>query len=213
MRGIDRLIAVILLVGAVGGAAAFARHSGSDSTARSVHLAAPPLQHVGAPGTVLIDPTPALTRVKPAKVAPSRRVMLPKATPQRPVQPQRLPQPPAAQPPAPAATPVPAAPTPAQTPPAPDRALAAVQAAPASTDGKDKSKGHGHAWGHVKQQHVKQEDAAPAPEAPLAPTDPTVVPPPPVGSSGDEHGSGNGNGDGNEHGSGHDNGGPKHSGD
>src|ERR1700674_1108838 len=73
MRGIDRVLAVILLAGAVGGAAAFARHSGSDSAARVVHLAVPPLQHVEAPETVLIAPPPAPTRVKPATVAPIAR--------------------------------------------------------------------------------------------------------------------------------------------
>ena len=86
MRGIDRVLAVILLLGAVGGAAAFARHSGSDSAARTVDLAAPPLQHVRAPGTILIAPTPAPRRVKPVTVAPARRVTLPQTTLQRPVQ-------------------------------------------------------------------------------------------------------------------------------
>ena len=71
MRGIDRVLAVILLLGSVGGAAAFARHSGNDSTAPIVGLAAPPQQHVTDPGTVLMAPTPAPRRVKPVRVTTS----------------------------------------------------------------------------------------------------------------------------------------------
>ena len=228
MRGIDRVLAVILLLGAVGGAAAFARQSGSESASRGVYLAAPPLQHVEAPGSFFIAPR----LISPAKVAPPRRVTIPQAAPRPPsraVQPQSPPQPPVAQPPVaqpPAAPPAPAAvqapPAPVQTPapapvqtPEPPRALAAV-ATPAadSPDGKNKSKGHGHAWGHIKH-----DDSAPPPEAPVAPTDVPVVPPSADEQSGDEHGNGNdghGNDNGNDHGhgSGHDKGGgPKHSGD
>ena len=130
MRGIDRVIAVILLVGAVGGAAAFARQSGSDPTARGVHLAAPPLQHVGAPGTVLIAPTPAPARVKRATVPPARRVTTPQATLRRPiqaVQPQQRVLPPVPTPaPAPVET-APAAPLPTPEPP---RVLAVVPPVP-----------------------------------------------------------------------------------
>ena len=227
MRGIDRVLAVILLLGAVGGAAAFARQSGSESASRSVDLAAPPLQHVEAPGTFFIAPR----LISPAKVAPAHRVTIPQATPRLParaVQPQSRPQPPVAQPPAappaPAAVQAPpapvqtSAPAPVQTP-EPPRVLAAV-ATPAadSHDGKNKGEGHGHAWGHLKH-----DDSAPPPEASVAPTDVPVVPPSSDDQSGDEHGNGNdghgndnGNGNGNDHGhgSGHDeNGGPKHSGD
>ena len=208
MRGIDRVLAVILLAGAVGGAAAFARHSGSDSTPRGVHLAAPPLQHVRAPGTVLIAPMPAAKRVSPPKAAPARRVTIPQATLRRPakvVQPQNRPQPPE---PKPAPAPVQAAPAPVQTP-TPLRVLAAVQ--PASVPSDRKGKGRGHASGHGKH-----DDAVPAPQAPLAPTtDSTVVPLTPADSSGDEQGNGNGNdhGHGSGHDSGRDQGRPKHSGD
>src|SRR4030081_1477699 len=90
MRGIDRVLAVILLLGSVGGAAAFARHSGNDSTAPIVGLAVPPPQHVTHPGTVLMAPTPAPRRVKPV------RVTIPQTTLRRPVhavQPQRQVQP------------------------------------------------------------------------------------------------------------------------
>src|SRR5438067_1421047 len=85
MRGIDRVLIVILFLAGVGGAAAFARHSGSDSAARGVPLAAPPSQHLEAPGAILVAPTPALSRVKPAKVAPARPVAFAPATVWRPV--------------------------------------------------------------------------------------------------------------------------------
>jgi hypothetical protein len=229
MRGIDRVLAVVLLLGAVGGAAAFARHSGSDSTARTVDLAAPPLQHVTAPGTVVIAPTPAPTRVKPAKVAPALRVTLPQATLQRPVQavqaqkrvqpaePKPAPVPVETAPPpiqAPAAPPVPTppappvqapAPPPVQTP-EPPRALALAQPTPVQPDpmpGKD----HGHGWGHLKH-----DDAAPTPETPGQPAADLPAGAPTSDSSGDQ--AGNGNGDEQGHGSGHDqNGGSEHSGD
>jgi outer membrane biosynthesis protein TonB len=212
MRGIDRLLAAILLLGAVGGAAAFARQSGSDSTAQGVDLAAPPLQHVAAPGTFFIAPTPS----KPAKVAPARRVMIPPATPPGPapaVQPPSRPESPVVQP-APAAVPAapPPVPVPAPAPappPEPPRVLAVAQPAAAPVDGKRKGKGHGHAWGQLKH-----DEAAPAPDAPAAPAAPTdvaVVPPPADNSSGAEQGNTGGNDNG--HGSEHDKGGSKHSGD
>src|SRR5712672_2235512 len=56
MRGIERVLTAILLLAAVGGAAVFARQSGSG-LAGAIHLAAPPEQHLGAPGSVLIAPT------------------------------------------------------------------------------------------------------------------------------------------------------------
>ena len=232
MRGIDRVLAVLLLLGAVGGAAAFARQSGSESASPSVALAAPPFQHPQAPGTFFIAPR----LVSPANGAPAHRVTILQATPWTParaVQPQSPPQPPVTQPPAatpaPAPAPVPAPPAPIQAPaptaaqtPEPPRVLAAV-AAPAaeSHERNSKGKGHGHAWGHLKH-----DDSAPAPEAPVAPVAPTdvpVVPPsqddPTVaeqGNGNDGHGNDNGNNNENDHGhgSGHDkNGGPKDSGD
>jgi hypothetical protein len=217
MRGIDRVLAVLLLLGAVGGAAAFARQSGSESTSPSVALAAPPLQHPEAPGTFFIAPR----LVSPANGAPARRVTIPQATPWTPVravQPQSPPQPPVAQPPAapPAPAPVEAPPAPIQTPapaaaqtPEPPRVLAAV-AAPAA---EGKSKGHGHAWGHLKH-----DDSAPAPEVPVAPTDVPVVPPsqddPTVAVHGNGNDNGNENGNDHGHGSGNDqSGGTEDSGD
>jgi hypothetical protein len=224
MRGIDRVLAVLLLLGAVGGAAAFARQSGSESTSPSVALAAPPFQHPEAPGTFFIAPR----LVSPANVAPAHRatVTIPQAaswTPARPVQPQSPPPPPVAQPPAAPPPPAPVetppapqtpAPTAAQTP-EPPRVLAAV-VAPAA-EGKSKGKGHGHAWGHLKH-----DDSAPAPEAPVAPTDVPLVPPsqddPTVAVHGDGnegHGNDNGNHGGNGHGDGSGNdksGGPEDSG-
>src|SRR4030081_1668074 len=71
MRGIDRVIAVILLVGAVGGAAAFARQSGNEPASQGVALSMPPLQHVESPGTFFIAP-----RLTSPNRAPARRVTL-----------------------------------------------------------------------------------------------------------------------------------------
>lgn len=236
MRGIDRLLAVLLLLGAVGGAAAFARQSGSESASSGVELAAPPLQHVDAPGTFFLAPK----LVRPVKVAPPRRVTIPQAAPRPPapaVQPPSRPEAPAAQPtpavaqaaPAPvqAAAPAPVeapAPAPVPTPvlpPEPPRALAAVASVPpaGSPGRKDKSKdkGHGHAGGHVKH------DSPTPPEASVPPAVVAVVPAAPddlsggeQANGGDAQGSDEGNGNGNDHGHGygHDkSGGPKHSGD
>jgi hypothetical protein len=213
MRGIDRVIAVLLLLGAVGGAAAFARQSGIESTSRGVDLAAPPFQHVEAPGTFFIAPK--LT--SPAKVRPAHRVTPPHVTLQRPVQAVQAARK-RVQPPAPieAPAPVETAPPPVQAPqapvptPEPPRALAVVQPVPAVQPEpmKVKGKGHGHAWGHVKH-----DEPSPAPETPVAQTvDVPVVLPPANDSSGDEQGHDDGNDHG--HGQGHDKGGgPKHSGD
>jgi len=59
MRGIVRVPAALLLIGAVAGAAVFASHSGSSPSADAVRLAAPPEQHLSGPAAVLIAPTPA----------------------------------------------------------------------------------------------------------------------------------------------------------
>jgi hypothetical protein len=224
MRGIDRVLAVLLLLGAVGGAAAFARQSGRETASPGVDLAAPPFQHVQAPGSFFVAPR----LISPVKVAPVRRVTIPQATPRPPtraVPAQNRPQPaiarPSAAPPAPAAVQAPPAPvqTPAPGPvqtPEPPRALAAVvQPASETHQGNNKGKDHGHAWGHLKH-----DDSAP-PEAPVAPTDVSVVPPSQDNPSSDENGNGNdGHGNGNDngndhgHGSGHDqSGGPRQSGD
>jgi hypothetical protein len=212
MRGIDRVLAVFLLVGAVGGAAAFARQSGNESASQGVALSTPPLQHVESPGAFFIAPR--LTR--PAKGAPARRVTLPQATLRGPVQAvkaQRLVVPPA---PKQAPAPVVTAPPPVQAPPAPaptpepPRALASAQPAPVVQPEpvKVKVNGHGHGSGHAKH-----DEPNPAPEVPASPTvDVPVVLPSADDSSSDEHGTGGGNDHG--HGSGHDQaGGPKHSGD
>jgi hypothetical protein len=209
MRGIDRVIAVLLLVGAVGGAAAFARQSGIEATPPGVVLATPPFQHVEAPGTFFIAPR--LT--SPPTVRPAHRATLPQVTLQRPVQAvQAAHAQKQAQPPVPNAAPAETAPPPVQAPiqaPEPQRALAVAQPAPAvqPEPAAAKGKGHGHAWGHLKH-----DDLAPAPETPVPATDVPVVAPPADASNTDEQGNGDRNDHG--HGSGHDKGGgPKHSGD
>jgi outer membrane biosynthesis protein TonB len=165
MRGIGRVLAGVLLVGAVGGAAAFARQSGNDLSAQAVELAAPPLQHIGAPGTVLFARTPPPTRVTIDIRRPSSQQAL---RPSRAVQPvPAVPQPTPV--PAPSARPAPAqAPAPAPAP-LPARALAAVQVAAAQP--ATAAKGHGRALGHVKQHLHGPPAAVDAPAAP-APVDP-----------------------------------------
>ena len=192
MRGIDRLLAGILLAGAVGGVAVFARSSGNGSSAHAVDLPAPPLQHIGAPGTVLFAHTPAPTRVavgvsgriqvqQTAPTAPARRITIPQATlrPVAAVQPQvQAPAPPAS---TPAPTPVPAVAAPVQAP-QPTRAVAAVQIAPAQlapVPSDRKGKGHGRALGHDKQHG---HDAPQAVEATVAPAPVPASAPPPTPS-------------------------------
>jgi len=186
MRGIDRLLAGVLLVGAVGGAAVFARQSGSDPSVRAVELAAPPLQHLRAPGTVLLTQTPAPTRVaarvrghqvRQAAEPPTQPHATAKAQPARPTPPL---------PPGPLQTVT----APVQVPP-PPRSLAAVQIAPTSST-RDKSHGHGRALGHAKQHGHAPPQAVAAPVAATA-----VVPAPGQddGTGGsDTAGPGNGHG-------------------
>lgn len=52
MRGIDRFLAAILLAGAIGGTAMFARHLGTVPEPQAVRLTAPPPGHLTAPGAV-----------------------------------------------------------------------------------------------------------------------------------------------------------------
>jgi hypothetical protein len=179
MRGIDRVLAGIVLVVAVGGAAAFARHSGSDLSAHAVSLTAPPLQHIGAPGSVLFAHTPAPTRVAVDVRRRSRRPQVP--VPAATTQPRLVT---AVPPRAPAPTPTPAAtpkPAPAPvSPPEPSRTLAAVPLAavpiaPAQPAGE--VKGHGRALGHAKQHGHSSPPVVDAPAAP-APADAAVVQPP-----------------------------------
>src|SRR4051812_39574850 len=90
MRGIERVLAAILLLAAVGGAAVFARESGSG-LAGAVHLAAPPDQHPAAPGSVLVALTASADHSErvprpaaPPTLAALRQPAGAKATPTRP---------------------------------------------------------------------------------------------------------------------------------
>ena len=209
MRNIDRFLAVILLVGAVGGVAVFANQSGSDSSAQAIDLAAPPLQHIGAPGTVLFAHTPAPTRVtirlqdrshlqqaaqqaagQPARAltgASAGRIAIPEAPRPRPV---------AAAPPR-IVTPTPTpTPEPVQAPP-PLRALAAVQTSPAEP--ASKGKGHGRARGHAKRHGHDSPQAlgssvADAADVQATPVDPSQPSSDDVAENGDPNGPGNGHG-------------------
>jgi hypothetical protein len=134
MRGVERVLAAILLVAAVGGAAVFARQSGSGLV-EAVHLAAPPPQHLAAPGTVLIAPTSSadhsrrVLRLPVSARMTARPAEKAQSTPLRPltvVQPRSRQQPQAA---IPAAAPAPVA-APTVTPP---RAIASAQPLPVAS--------------------------------------------------------------------------------
>src|SRR5205814_1410971 len=120
MRGIERAFAAVLLLAAIGGAAVFASESGRGLAA-AVHLAAPPDQHLAAPGSVLVAPTASAGHSRPvsrpaALPAPvtAPRAVSRKTTPVRPAtlvpartEPRRAPQTPTRAPsPVPAPAPV-----------------------------------------------------------------------------------------------------------
>src|SRR4051794_13728106 len=63
MRGMHRLLAAILLAGAIGGVAVFARHLGRVPEPVTARLSAPPPQHLTAPGAVH---APLLVPVRPS---------------------------------------------------------------------------------------------------------------------------------------------------
>jgi translation initiation factor IF-2 len=204
MSGIDRVLAAILLVGAVGGTAAFARQIGSDSSAEAVSLTAPPLQHFAAPGSVLFAHTPAPIRVavdvrRRSRHAPTAiRPLFVAAVPPRTPAPKRAPKRVATR----AAT---AAPEPAPapvSPPEPPRVLAAVLTpaqpateAPATEAPTTDAKTHGRALGHVKQHGHNAPTVADAPAAPAA-TDTAVaqqpLEPTPIDPGGPAQGNGSG---------------------
>jgi hypothetical protein len=186
MSGIDRVLAGIVLVCAVGGAASFARHSGSDSPAQAVGLSTPPLQHIAAPGSVLYTQTPAPTRVVLEVRHRSQRPQAPMRAAAGPIR-------------APKAQP---APTPAPKPPLipqeASRALAAVPLAPAAQPAAS-VKAHGRALGHTKQHgHGSRPEAddplEPAPATAEAALDSSQ--PSPADSTGHGHAKGRATPDG-----------------
>jgi hypothetical protein len=176
MRGIERFLAAVLLVGAVGGAAAFARYAGTEPAPPAFHFSASPRQHLTIPQTVVQIPVPKAGRVavkpvvaarpllRPAPTVPVHRVVV---TPVRAPEPAPVASPPASPPvqapaPAPApATPVaaPAAPAPVAAPAAPVRTIAAlpapVTAPPQTPAPKKHGKGAGKAKGHDKHEAVQ----------------------------------------------------------
>ncbi len=174
MRGIDRVLASILLAGAVGGAAAFARQSGSASTAGLVQLSTPPPEHVGDASTIVIAPplerkgTPAPLAAGKPRVARGPQVAV-FAVPQpsiasirraAPALPQAVGPQPSTPPPPPASTP--AAPQ-AAPPPAPTPAAPVTPSPPAAAP-----------------PPPAQAVAAPAPPAPEPPRALATVPVPPA---------------------------------
>lgn len=196
MRGIDRLLAAILLAGAVGGVAAFARHAGSEPAPPALYLTAPPRQHVEAPQTVVqipLLPGPARVAGKPlagqiqasapAAPVPARGIVVPQIATQTPVV-AAAPAAPAtpAPEPVPVATPAPLPPVAAPTAPAPvatpaPEAPRVLTVAPPESDTaksrKHKEHGHGNdkGKGHDKNRGDDEEgNGVTAPvETPSAP--------------------------------------------
>src|SRR4051794_25857299 len=181
MRAIERFLAAVLLVGAVGGAAAFARYAGTEPAPPAFHFSASPRQHLTIPQTVVQIPLPKAGRVAVKPVVAARPPLRVAPTvPARPVvvTPVSTPEPAPATP-APPASPVqaptpapappvaaPAAPAPVAAPAAPVRDLAAVPAAvpaPAETPAAPAPRKHGHGAGKAKghdkhQSHGVQGD-------------------------------------------------------
>lgn len=199
MSGMHRLLAAILLAGAVGGVAVFARHLGRVPEPLAARLSAPPPQHLTAPGAVH---APLLVTVRPGPFGATRTIVRgtertatppltlsaakPLAAP-RVTRTPRQPVAPAAEPAAttPATTPVAA---PAATPPQEQpRVLAAEPLTPVveptpsvltptSTDnGSSSAKGHGKGHANGKAKHAKPtEDTATSAAQPPATV--TLVP-------------------------------------
>src|SRR2546421_4639459 len=137
MRGIERFLAAILLVGAIGGAAALARYAGTEPAPPAFHVTASPRQHLTIPQTVVEIPLPKPIRVAIRRVVgkrPPPRFAAPGSacpvagTPVTPPQaPPASPQPPVQ---APAPAPAPAAPAaPVAAPSAPAESAPAPVAA------------------------------------------------------------------------------------
>jgi hypothetical protein len=208
MRGIDRFLAAVLLAGAVGGVAAFARHAGSEPAPHAFHLTAAPRQHVTVPETVVEIALPArargmarpVVRLMPPAVAtatvPAHGIVVPQVTTQRPVHvadPVASATP--APEPAPAITPAPLRPVAAPAVPAP--VTVPPQEAPrvlaAAVSGRHQERGQ------EKEKHTgKGHDAAvpvegPGVPAPVDQAQPAPVEPAPSSES-DESGDGDGHG-------------------
>jgi hypothetical protein len=178
MRGIERVLGAILLLVAVAGAAVFARQSGSG-LAGAIHLAAPPEQHLGAPGSVLIAPTASadhsqrvLRLAVPTLLTP-RPALSGKITPLRPAtlvpartQPRRVPGAPTA---APSPSPTPARPTPTPPTPAPTPVAAPTETVAAPVQAPPRVV--------ASTQPEPAPAPAPAPATPAAPIKSTPLPP------------------------------------
>jgi hypothetical protein len=206
MRGMHRLLAAILLAGAVGGLVVFARHLGRVPEPVAVRLSAPPPQHLTAPGAVhapllvTARPTAALrasaTAVRPFRHAPAAPLTLSAASPltvPRVTTPTRhagapvsKPKPPATRTPPPAPpqeqvrvlADVPLTPVAATTP-------VSTPSAPISSSPAKPGNGKAHAYGHLKQPKAGKSPSVPAQPpatipAPPQPPAPVVQPAPAV---------------------------------
>ena len=198
MRGIDQILAAIVLAGAVAGTAVFARHLGSVPQPQALNLAAPTPQHATA--TVRVPPLVRPELAKPGTSAAAPQAVaaagashtLAPATPARASSPTRIP----AATPAPASTPAPAPPV---QQPTETRVLAAVPLTPVTPLTPAQGNRGGHGWGRPnvrgreKGRWARPDDAAPAPAA--APSAPQpllqLAPSTPFDPSADDwHGSG-----------------------
>lgn len=199
MRGMHRLLAAILLAGAVGGLVVFARHLGRVPEPVAVRLSAPPPQHLTAPGAVhaplLVTARPTATLraaaiVRPLRHAPAVPLTLSAAKPltvPRVTTPTRHAGVPAAKPKPPATrTPVPA---PAPAPPQePVRVLAVVPLTPVATPttvspstpisstAAKPGNGKAHAYGHTKPPKPGKSSSVPAPPPAAIPATPAPAP-------------------------------------
>lgn len=200
MRGMHRLLAAILLAGALGGLVVFARHLGRVPEPVAVRLSAPPPQHLTAPGAVhapLLVATPAaaafggppvavrpllqartapltLSAAKPLTVprvtTPTRHAGAPVAKPKPPATRIPVPAPPQEQVRVLAAVPL----TPVDT-----ATTVATPSTPISSTAAKPGNGKGHAYGHVKPQTGKSS-SVPAPPPPPASVPAAPEPPAPV---------------------------------
>jgi hypothetical protein len=214
MRGIERVLAAILLTGAVGGAAAFARFAGTEPRPPGFELSASPHQHLTLPQTVVQIPTsvpthlrskpvaPALPRLHFATAVPADRAVGTAAAPPE-TSPAPATAPPAESPAPPPVAPAPAAPAPVAPAPVapapvaapPERVLAAVQpdpgpptTSPARRHGRGKAKGHDKQHGKGRDDDAAADPGPPAP--PSEPADPAApLPPQAAGEAGDAQGA------------------------
>jgi hypothetical protein len=199
-----RLLAAILLAGALGGLVVFGRHLGRVPEPVAVRLSAPPPQHLTAPSAVhapllvtarpVTAPGSAPTALRPLEQAPTTPLTLSAAKPltvPRVAMPATQPKPPVAKPkskPKPPAAPAPAPPQQqvrvlAAVPLTPVSTVATTSSTPPSTPSPTAKhgNGNGHAYGQLKQAKPGKSSSNPVPPpaaVPAAPVAPAPAVPP-----------------------------------